>query len=107
VKNVKILEGEAVSIGSTKVELKDGTVLVEFDFLVIAIGCRYDLSLLNISQDEETLKVISGTSVDNMLKYATDIENAKKIAVIGTGPIGIEILGSLLVEFLNLTFGLV
>ena len=80
-----MIEGEAESISPTKIELKDGTSYTDFDYLVCTIGCHYDLTLLNISDDEDTIPVVSGTSVDSMLKYAKEIEEAKKITVIGTG----------------------
>jgi NADH dehydrogenase FAD-containing subunit len=45
------------------------------------------------------MPVLNGISLDSLSKHMEDITNAKKIAVIGSGPVGVEILGSLVHRF--------
>ena len=83
------------SISDKKIILEDGKEITSFDFIVVTTGSHYDLKQLNIKDDDKTIPVVNGISLDSLSKSMKFISDAKKIAVIGTGPVGVEILGSL------------
>jgi len=66
--------------------------------MVIGTGSIYDMNSLNIKKDCK-LTVISGISIDSYVENQSKIIDAEKIVVIGSGPIGVEVLGALVGKY--------
>lgn len=68
-----------------------------FDYLVICSGSTYKMDILNITNS----KVINSTSSKDIVANFNDLENAKKVTIIGSGPVGIEVTGEILHKYPN------
>lgn len=65
--------------------------------MIICSGSTYNMSILNI----ENSKVINATSSKDIISSFKEIDSAKKVTVIGSGPVGIEIVGAILYKYPN------
>uniref|UniRef100_A0A6B2KXX0 Glutathione transferase n=1 Tax=Arcella intermedia TaxID=1963864 RepID=A0A6B2KXX0_9EUKA len=97
----------------------DDLYLIRFNYLIIASGSRYpSVSGGNISKDQKKIvKKTEGNMKDQFSdathrKKAIEVEsirikNAKHIAVIGGGPVGIELMAELCTKYPNKKFTLI
>jgi NADH dehydrogenase FAD-containing subunit len=83
-KGIQLVHKEVTKITETTIKLSDGIEMKDFDYLVISTGSNYDLSVLNVNTKEASMPVLSGISIDNLLKYKKEFEDAKRIAVVLT-----------------------
>jgi apoptosis-inducing factor 2 len=91
-KGVTRIEGRALEVRQTEVELEDGRIL-QFDMLVIATGTNYKSNLV---------KPTSGSAADRLAHYQglnRDIVAAHTILIVGGGPIAVEVAGEILEEY--------
>jgi apoptosis-inducing factor 2 len=87
--------GEVENVSENEVLLKDGKKFTNFDFLILSTGSFYDNSLLNIDHQSLKIPIINGNDSVEFFKNLKVIENAQTIAILGSGGVGIEHLGSL------------
>jgi NADH dehydrogenase FAD-containing subunit len=81
-KGIHLVHKEVTKITETMIKLSDGREITDFDYLVISTGSHYDLTVLNVNVKEDSMPVISGISIDNLLKYKKEFQDAKTIAVV-------------------------
>jgi len=97
-----VIKSKVISANGQKVILEDNTEITDFDYLFLCTGSRYDLDSLTINQSqsgEKAAKIIRGNEGADYIHAVNDIAKAKRFAVIGSGPVGIEILGELLEKY--------
>ncbi|CUM57209.1 uncharacterized protein AC631_03875 [Debaryomyces fabryi] len=70
------------------VEGADGKLTVEYDFLVVASGCRTDNAAFRLLGDHKD-------TVDSIKKLNKSTKSAKKIIILGGGATGVETAGEL------------
>eukprot|EP01080_Neovahlkampfia_damariscottae_P008561 gene8561-383_t len=97
-KGVTLINEEVVSVTEKTITLSNLKEITNFEFLVIATGSYYDLASLNIQKDCKPT-VVSGLSIDNFVDHESKFIDAEKILVVGSGPIGVEILGALVAKY--------
>mmetsp|Transcript_7267 Transcript_7267/g.9203 ORF Transcript_7267/g.9203 Transcript_7267/m.9203 type:complete len:371 (-) Transcript_7267:35-1147(-) len=73
---------------SLTVESVTGKLTVEYDFLVVASGCRTDDPAFRLVGDHNE-------TVDSIKKLNKSTKSAKKIIILGGGPTGVETAGEL------------
>jgi NADH dehydrogenase FAD-containing subunit len=80
--NSKFVQGTVKKVAESKVLLQDDTE-IEFDYLVFCTGAKYGLPFnLNGNSKSEAGSVFS--------QLSDAVQNAKKIVLVGGGPVGIE-----------------
>merc|ERR1719461_97429 len=87
-KNGHIIQGEVSSIEKDQVKLTGVEEPIKFDYLVIATGSAYAFPF----------KVQKGKKDNQMKVYekiAEEIDKAKKILIVGGGPVGLELAGEI------------
>jgi len=90
-KRGKILHAEVETISEHAVQLKNGDE-VDFDYLVLAMGSRYP----------EPSKVPYNDSTESRKYFAElneKLKSAKKVLIIGGGPVGVELAGEIATDF--------
>jgi NADH dehydrogenase FAD-containing subunit len=90
-KNGKIIHDEIVEISPKEVKLKNSDKNLSFDFLVIALGSKFSAPIF-ASDSKDQAK-------ESMLNNIKKLQSAKKILVVGGGPVGIEYTGEILQVF--------
>eukprot|EP01088_Endostelium_zonatum_P001140 TRINITY_DN11430_c0_g1_i1.p1 TRINITY_DN11430_c0_g1~~TRINITY_DN11430_c0_g1_i1.p1 ORF type:complete len:439 (+),score=122.91 TRINITY_DN11430_c0_g1_i1:21-1337(+) len=85
-------------------ELKDGEEKIEYDYLLIGTGSRYVIPW----QSKNKVKVVNSIDPSQLIhSYETMLPSADHIAVIGAGPVGIELACELLVHYPNKTISII
>lgn len=90
--NVKHVEGRAVEVTNACVRVDNGRK-VEFDYLVVATGANYRSELV------KPLAGAASARIDHYRTLNSHVLAAKRILIVGGGPIGVEIAGELSEEF--------
>ncbi|NER78589.1 MAG: FAD-dependent oxidoreductase [Leptolyngbya sp. SIO1D8] len=83
----KIIRGRATRIDGSGVDLADGS-RIRADFIVIATGSTYAAPFKAIGDDIEGLRAINERTHKAVL-------NAKTIAIVGAGAVGVELAGEI------------
>ena len=90
--NYKFIQGKVeiadFDNNSLTVENAQGKITIEYDYLVVASGCRADHAAFRLSGDHEN-------TVDSIKKLNKSTKSAKRIIILGGGPTGVETAGEL------------
>jgi apoptosis-inducing factor 2 len=90
--DVRRVEGRAIGVIPGRVRVDNGQE-VEFDYLVVATGANYRSELV------KPLAGAASSRVEHYRALHSHVLAAKRILIVGAGPIGVEIAGELSQEF--------
>jgi len=97
--NGEVIQGRAKSINGSTVTLENGDTVFG-DTVIVATGSNY-ASPFKVQNDD-----VSGYKA-TLLDLAGKISKAKKIAIVGTGPVGIELAGEIAVAYPDINIDLI
>lgn len=80
--NSKFIKGTVRTVGESKVVLENDTEIA-FDFLVFCTGAKYGLPFKSASHSKQE-------AVNTFTELSSAVKKAKKVVVVGGGPVGIE-----------------
>jgi len=100
---IQVVASKAKSITAVEVECEDGTIIKDFDALVIATGSRYNQQLIqqtiNPSTTEKASIIVHGNQIPHVIQYKDAVASAERITFLGGGVTTIEILNALLSKY--------
>eukprot|EP01080_Neovahlkampfia_damariscottae_P002770 gene2770-4178_t len=101
-KGCKFIQGEVLHISPSVVYLKDNQS-ISYDYLIVGTGCRYSIPF-PIKVDRENLKdyecrVLFPYDPKEIISNHEYLNKAKNIAIVGTGPVGVEIISEIARHF--------
>lgn len=83
-------------INDTTIELSNGQIIDSIDYLVLATGSEYDMTRIEVDKDAT---IVNCTNASDVISNYKKIHDAKSIAIIGGGPVGVEMAGELLIKY--------
>ena len=98
-KNGEVIQGRAKSIEGTTVTLENGEI-VSSDSVIIATGSNYASPFKVQNDDVSDYKA-------TLKGLAEKISNASRIAIVGSGPVGIELAGETAVAYPDIDIDLI
>jgi len=90
-KNSKIVNDKVVSVREKDVVLKNGRK-IKFDYLVLASGSFYN-------EPFKAENVVSETRAHELSDFYNKLKNAKSVAIVGGGLVGVEVAGEILDKY--------
>eukprot|EP00818_Percolomonas_sp_WS_P009482 CAMPEP_0117448402 /NCGR_PEP_ID=MMETSP0759-20121206/7381_1 /TAXON_ID=63605 /ORGANISM="Percolomonas cosmopolitus, Strain WS" /LENGTH=579 /DNA_ID=CAMNT_0005240785 /DNA_START=139 /DNA_END=1875 /DNA_ORIENTATION=- len=88
------------------IQLADGGLISDIDYLVLCTGSKYDMSLLPGSSNPDTC-VVNCADASDVVRNYKKIHEANSIAVIGGGAVGLEMASEIAVKYPEKTLYLV
>eukprot|EP01080_Neovahlkampfia_damariscottae_P005653 gene5653-9469_t len=103
-KQCKFIQGEVLHISPSVVYLKDNES-ISYDYLIVATGSKYFVPFpIKIDWEnpkEDECRVLFPYEPKQIISNHKYLEKAKHIAIVGTGPVGVEITGEIASHFQN------
>jgi apoptosis-inducing factor 2 len=98
-KRGKILHHRVKEVTPDQVHLDNGEIL-RFDYLILATGSSYHFPAKMSSNDVESSK-------ESILHFSATIREARRILIVGGGPVGVEFAGEIISKYPQKTITLI